>query len=195
MLTTPTPRWCQIGLIHDFLEEKDLNLLDSYVSTNLLFEFQRDDELFWDRRVLRVFSSTTPVYIKEAVIKILSRIEGAITDYYHLQDKLYCDTIDFIRWPQGIEQVPHADSENPDGSVHNFFWRTYGCVLYLNRNFQGGVLYYPNKGVSLTARPGTLAFHPGTLEYLHGVSPITEGTRYTIASFWTHNPEKQMLYD
>ena len=34
-------------------------------------------------------------------------------------------------------------------------------------------------------KPGMLVLFPGTLEYLHGVKEVTQGVRYTIASFFT----------
>lgn len=110
-----------------------------------------------------------------------------------LQDKirketgkhLYGDSFGLTIWRVGDEQPPHADRENEDGSPHPYPWREYGCIIYLNNDYEGGELYFPKHEFEIKPKPGTLAFFPGDARYLHGVKPVTEGERLTIASFWT----------
>ena len=61
----------------------------------------------------------------------------------------------------------------------------------LNENFEGGMLYYPNKNIEIKPKKGYSAIHLGNLEYLHGVTKITHGSRYTIASFLTYDESKK----
>ena len=64
------------------------------------------------------------------------------------------------------------------------------------RKISGGEIYFPNKeNYCPPIEPGMLVFFPGTLEFLHGVKEVTEGTRYTIASFFTRDKSKADFYD
>jgi hypothetical protein len=45
----------------------------------------------------------------------------------------------------------------------------------------------------LKPKQNTLVFFPGTLEFLHGVKPITNGVRYTLTSFWTYDKQQSIL--
>ena len=57
----------------------------------------------------------------------------------------------------------------------------YGVVLYLNDNFEGGELYYPNLDLVIKPEKGMLVYHPGDEE--HEVLKVISGNRYTLTSF------------
>jgi len=122
-------------------------------------------------------------YMLQEFVKILN-----------LDRPVYVDTLHLVRWTEGYELRPHADSEEPDGKQHQFYWRDFGTVTFLNEDFEGGILYYPNKeNLQVPAKIGYSAIHDGTMNCLHGVSKITKGVRYTIASFLTF--DKNHAYD
>jgi hypothetical protein len=58
----------------------------------------------------------------------------------------------------------------------------YGIIIYLNNDFVGGELYYPNQDLVYTPNPGDLVIHAAKEECRHGVKEITDGVRYTITS-------------
>jgi predicted 2-oxoglutarate/Fe(II)-dependent dioxygenase YbiX len=64
-------------------------------------------------------------------------------------------------------------------------------VIYLNDDYEGGEIYFPNLSLELKPLPGTLITFPGTLRYLHGVRRVTGGMRHTIASFITFDESKR----
>lgn len=108
--------------------------------------------------------------------------------YLNNGKSVFLDSLHIVRWTEGYELHPHADAEEPDGSDHPFPWRTFGTVTFLNDDFDGGVLYYPNKdGLQIPARTGYTAIHTGGVDCLHGVTKMTNGTRYTLASFITYD--------
>jgi len=116
--------------------------------------------------------------------------ELLLSEFYRLSEitqPVYIDSLHLVRWVEGYELKPHADGENPDGSKHEFHWRNFGTVTFLNEDFEGGILYLPNQKIEIPSKTGYSAIFPGTLEYLHGVTPVTKGVRYTIASFLTYD--------
>jgi hypothetical protein len=127
---------------------------------------------------------------RDRLVDIRKRVRAEIMSAYRLTQPIFADTLQIVRWPAGYEQQPHADSENPGGVEHPYSWRSYASLIYLNNDFDGGRIYFPNQRLAPAIKPGMLVFFPGTLEYLHGVSKITRGERYTVASFWTFDPER-----
>jgi predicted 2-oxoglutarate/Fe(II)-dependent dioxygenase YbiX len=127
-------------------------------------------------------------HIRDRVVKT---IHGTLEEHFGPQPPLFADLVNFARWPSGYELHPHADSENPGGVPHPFPWRDFASVIYLNDEYEGGEIYFPNLGIELKPRPGTLIAFPGTLRYLHGVRRVTSGMRHTIASFITFDESKR----
>ena len=119
--------------------------------------------------------------------RLRQRTARAIRNDYKVDDAIYADTLQLIRWRTGDSQAPHADAEHADGTPHPFPWRRFGAILYLNDTYQGGEIYFPTLGLTPAIKPGTVAFFPSTLGYLHGVTPVTSGIRYTMCTFFTHD--------
>jgi predicted 2-oxoglutarate/Fe(II)-dependent dioxygenase YbiX len=107
------------------------------------------------------------------------------------QGKIYADTLQLVRWLPGNSQDPHADSENEDGAPHPFSWREQASIIYINDDFVGGEVYFPDYDLELKPEAGMLVTFPGTTEYMHGVRPVESGVRYTIASFWATDSSKK----
>jgi hypothetical protein len=59
----------------------------------------------------------------------------------------------------------------------------YGAVLYLNDNYDGGQIYYPNVGIEIKPSAGSLVVHPSNKKYSHGVKAVKNGIRYCTTTF------------
>ena len=58
----------------------------------------------------------------------------------------------------------------------------YGIVVYFSE-FTGGEIYYPQQSVSFKPGPGDLVMHSTKRYCEHGVKPVIDGTRYSIAPY------------
>lgn len=126
--------------------------------------------------------------IKKILIRHKEFMLAQFISICNITKPIYIDGLHLVRWPVGYDLKPHADAENPNGETHPFPWRDFGTVTFLNEDFEGGVLFYPNKNnLQVPAKTGYTAIHTGSVDCLHGVTPITKGTRYTIASFLTYD--------
>lgn len=123
---------------------------------------------------------------------LINSIHTKIKSDYKITDEIYPDYLGLVKWELGDFQHPHADGEEI-GKPHIYHWRNFGCVYYLNDDYNGGEIYFPNQNIKIKPKPNTLVFFPGTLEFLHGVHPITNGIRYTLTSFWTYNKSYSIL--
>jgi hypothetical protein len=59
----------------------------------------------------------------------------------------------------------------------------HGIVLYLNDDFVGGELFYPNLNLELKPKKGMLVIHSAQSKYAHGVAEVISGIRYGITLF------------
>ena len=144
---------------------------------------------FWESRVLNAITIYKDIdkAAGELLYNVRDRIAESIRQEYSIDDKVYPDLCQIVRWFPGQEQHPHADDMKNIKEEENdwFHHRDYGSVIYLNDEYIGGETYYPTNNFNVTPETGTLLVHPGNEEHLHGVKKIKNSVRYTIASFWT----------
>lgn len=88
------------------------------------------------------------------------------------------------KWEVGGFAAPHSDNSDFEGNPTAFEINKYVGILYLNDNYEGGELYFPDH--DLEFKPNVYSYYvfPGGIENIHGVREITQGTRYTMVSFW-----------
>lgn len=171
--------------IKNFLSKEEVDLFLQYAKDASELDWGKAGDGFWDNRVLHPHIFKKDKEILEKFKDVGERIAKIIKELYNLDSDIFYDTIHIVRWFDGMEQPPHADAVNADGSYHPLSWRDFGAIIYLNDNYSGGHTYYPNHNFEIIPEPGKLAIHPSDLNHLHGVSKISGGMRYTLPSFWT----------
>lgn len=100
---------------------------------------------------------------------------------------IYSDTAQLVRWHEGLELTPHADNLEPDGSPNATPHRAFSSLMYLNDDYDGGETYFPGHGIRLKPEAGTLILFGAGPEYVHGVTRVTRGLRYTYAGWFTND--------
>lgn len=102
----------------------------------------------------------------------------------------------YIVHPTGTYIDPHTDIldiDEPDyendtyeSQIEKFpyLWSGHLSVLgYLNDDYEGGELYFPQHDYVIRPKKNMLILFPGNTHYVHGVSEVTSGTRYTISQW------------
>ncbi len=117
------------------------------------------------------------------------------------------------RWRPGREQAPHLDYFYEEEPGHDYeklsrnnlnkdFLDTFGkmfqtkhysSLLYLNEDYVGGELYFPEYNFSIKPEIGTLICFKGDENNLHGVKKVESGIRYTISLFWEDTEYKNKI--
>lgn len=113
---------------------------------------------------------------------IKNKFEEAVEKIF--ERKVKANTSHAQKWDVGGFASPHSDNSDFDGNPNAFEINKYVAVLYLNDDYDGGELYFPDHDISIRPNPYSLISFPGGVENVHGVSEITRGTRYTMVSFW-----------
>jgi len=104
---------------------------------------------------------------------------------------VYSDTAQLVRWHAGLELTPHTDNMHPDGRPSVTAHRCYSSILYLNDDYEGGHTFFPGFGIRIRPEPGTLILFGAGPEYVHGITPVISGLRYTYAGWFTYDESEQ----
>jgi predicted 2-oxoglutarate/Fe(II)-dependent dioxygenase YbiX len=114
--------------------------------------------------------------------KIRDKMHEAVEDALGIGVKNV--TMSGHKYPAGSYADPHSDSSELDGTPNAWQMNKYACILYLNNNYEGGAIYFPQHDLDIYPGAGSLMVFEGSHEYLHGVRKITKGDRFTILAFW-----------
>lgn len=136
----------------------------------------------WKGNIFTSTSEKTPTSYK-ALCEIGRRIVELI------------DTHDIeIAIGQNVQRFKPSDDEEAMNLHHDKStpYTTHGVVLYFNDDFEGGEIYYPNKGISLRPVPGRLICHLADYGYEHLVKNVSGGIRY-VCTFFVHDKNWKFL--
>lgn len=125
---------------------------------------------------------------------IFSDIENAmpeaIASVHDLDPKTICKIgYHTQKWEPGAYARLHSDNTDAHGKSGAFTRSRYAGFLYLNDDFEGGLLRFPDQDIEIKPEVGMLAVFDGGFNNMHEVSLITSGVRYTIGSFWDDREE------
>jgi len=167
-------------------QESLLTLRDYWLSKYYNFESSEEE-----REQLKSVPTPTDLTPKGRYLayQVLDEIKQASEAIMHkeypdlkLERFAYFDGIS-LRNPKKQEYMkPHVDGppeyNNPEHGINNL-----GANFYLNDDFEGGEIYYPELGFSFKPVPNSLIIHRGTQQFLHGVAEVTSGWRLSFGMF------------
>ncbi len=74
----------------------------------------------------------------------------------------------------------HVDAEDPTDKAHPVV----SGVLYLNDQYEGGEIYFPEQNIKIKPEAGSLVMFPSYRPYFHHPLPVTSGNKYMVPFFW-----------
>jgi hypothetical protein len=89
---------------------------------------------------------------------------------------------DLLKYSGGQEYKTHYDS----GPAMR---RMITALCYLNDDYEGGEIEFPNFNVKIKPQPGMLILFPSTFPYAHKAYPVTDGTKYTMVTWICDTPD------
>lgn len=124
-------------------------------------------------------SRTIAISVKEA-IDSLARDYSANTDTPNIG---YLKDAFFIRkYNTGIGMGAHADVYPRDDNQ-----TTLSAVIYINDDYTGGQIFFPEFDLEIKPEAGSILFFPPTEDYLHEAKPVGAGRKLMIPVFWYAN--------
>ena len=95
----------------------------------------------------------------------------------------------------GDSHIAHADNERRKHGrwVPNHTpQRDYTGLLYLNDNFTGGELVFPDRDVVIIPKAGLLVGFPSNHKFVHAVPKVLSGKRYSLPVWFSVNSTDAM---
>lgn len=93
------------------------------------------------------------------------------------------DTTSKFKWKDRINHFypgkffpPHIDNHFEPEVTH-------GSIFYINDDYEGGEVYYPELGIEIKPAANSFLVHPAIPDHIHGVRAVTAGDRYNITFF------------
>ena len=182
----------------NFMTDEELSTLSSFARTinrwdvtethydedgNVIYESEYWKDRVASERTLRKISLEIPQMLRGIVKRLQPVVEN------HFKVKIMPTGTTIVRWLPGQFQKPHADKELHEGDLagkpNDFPYYDLASLFYLNDDYEGGELYFPNQGIQFKPKPGAAYFFPGDMNYIHGVTEVKNGIRYTCPFFWT----------
>lgn len=186
-----------VSLDH-FITGEELYKLNSFIRGNTVWDVTETqyndngtviyDSNYWEDRVItqQNIDKVDPK-INNIIKGMVHRLKIKVDDFFQV-DALPTPPA-MVRWLPGQLQMPHADKElhsGPDaGKPNDFPWYDIAGLFYINDDYEGGELYFPNQGIQFKPKAGSAYFFPGDMNYIHGVTEVKSGIRYTVPFFWT----------
>jgi predicted 2-oxoglutarate/Fe(II)-dependent dioxygenase YbiX len=165
----------ELLIINDFINKKECDLLIGIFNKQFVdqFEFVRKMKI-----------APEIEEIKSILLKILQKAKD-ISGF----DKLYISDYLINSYQPGFSMGVHTDLE--DGKEHFLI----STVLYLNNEFAGGDIVFPNIPARYHPKAGDLAIFPSVGDkYLHGVEEVTSGERFVMPVWTTKNTEEAIKF-
>lgn len=179
----------------NFISEEDLVILNSFFPK--IRHFSPKDVAFAppiyggqtlehkteidDEEVIKLMDKYTELSRQEAQKRFIDDRGYTLKEYCgHSGNEL-------IRWSTTGSLAPHADGNDfppPFPSLD------VACLMYLNDEYEGGEINFPEHDIMIKPKPGTIVFFP--CHYVHEVMEVTENPngptrRHTMPLFhWFH---------
>ena len=177
--------------IKNFISEKESELIIKYLNSNpekwMVFNetFTKCYGMplsFYDK-VLEEYGLENNIFeninhrFKETIESIFNKKFTGVT--YHAQ-----------KWDVGGMVEVHSDTSDLEGNPNHNITNEYTIILYLNDNYGGGELYFPQHDLIIKPKPGSILTFPGNHTNIHGVNEVKNETRYTVVSWWNTDVKK-----
>jgi hypothetical protein len=172
--TSTDAEWEQVFPDNDYHYRGVAKLLDWDISIN-------DSNNLWPKAEVGPLHSETHKKAYE-IIKMIDKPYLDMLDIWY--DKFNQPKLEYVsknycirKYRTGGAMGPHVDRnvENPKTSMD---WT---ALIYLNDNYEGGEVVFPDLELSIKPAAGSILFFP--CEAVHEVEEITEGNKYYIFTF------------
>lgn len=165
----------------DFLPAAECATLSAYLEDNVRRLGRQNIEPFFSWRQIS-YAAADNRRVRRIMDRTRRRIAAILSTTLH-HDTLYPEYTDLVLWREGQHMNVHRDNLPP-----HFEHRLYASILYLTA-CHGGATRFPTLGLEVPPETGRMIAYPAALP--HGVRPVVSGTRHTLASWYTDQPDRQ----
>lgn len=123
-------------------------------------------------------------------------VQEIMIRYGHKSNQVHKDLNGFVNdiyvfkgfgshWAEGTKGGLHIDAQDPEP------WIEWSTIMYLTNpeDYDGGIIYFPNQNFEYKPKQYSAVFFPSAgTEYIHGITTVTRGNRFTALYMHTSLP-------
>lgn len=176
------------GILNDSDKILDLiNSTDKNLREEDIFEkwepwkSSNDDYIFGERKFSNPEKYETTSYLVKFIYDSLNNALDSAGSHYAKTLNIPLGKqapISISKYYSGSGMGPHTDS----GPIAHL-----SAVLYLNDDYSGGELGFPNHGITIKPTAGSIVIFPSVEPYVHDPKTVISGEKYISPSFWFKN--------
>jgi predicted 2-oxoglutarate/Fe(II)-dependent dioxygenase YbiX len=143
-----------------------------------------------DYYTLRDVDSKSASWVYGITLRLKEKMETHLST-----SELFVESFFVACMSSGDSHIPHADNERREHGrwVPNHTpQRDYTGLAYLNDDFTGGELVFPDRDLVIAPKPGLLVGFPSNHKFVHAVPKVLSGKRYSLPVWFTVNSTKAM---
>lgn len=165
------------------IEETDGSLTSSdAISKWYDWQSSNDEYIFGQKKdtVLENIQSSSK-QVQSTLLSLRNAIDYVESEYLKHKDRKIGSyaPICINKYFTGKGMGPHTDGY--DGAEYN---PVMSAVLYINDDYQGGSLDFPNQGLSIKPEAGSVLMFPSTQPFVHDPTEIKSGEKVICPAFW-----------
>lgn len=193
-----------IRIFKNFIEEEDRLALLEYCRKNtdkthgnIFYSIPMSSELrhLHIKYTRKMYNNISEYYQDKSPIRQPNLPNSDYDLSYKLENKDGSYIASFLIHPIGSFMYPHVDivgyvqEEGVNVPDHLNKWSGHlSSVIYLNDDYEGGELYFPDHNLTIKPEAGDYITWPGNRWYQHGVKEVRGGVRFTL-SIWARFEE------
>jgi len=93
-----------------------------------------------------------------------------------IEGELHYEDYSLLKYSGGQSYTAHYDGSGTST-------RVISAICYLNDDYEGGELEFPNFNIKIKPQAGMLIVFPSNYAYSHIAHPVTQGTKYAIVTW------------
>jgi len=169
-------------IINQFVDQHDINVLINFIEfLDTRTELGYHNTELGHHNNKRVYN---PEYLD--IVDLVKKYSKKVFDNYPSSEPIYVHVMGLIKYVEGDWMEVHWDwmDENCNSCVLS-------SVMYLNEDYSGGEIKFPNLGKEYHPKPGAWISYPSLdTRFNHGVNIVTSGVRYALAWCFTTDSKK-----
>jgi hypothetical protein len=122
---------------------------------------------------------------QELIMSVINKITKTVSLYF--DQELILKSTTLSKNPKDGYFLPLHSDDREQSPDHYF-----ASVFYINDNYKGGEIYFPQYEKIIKPKANSLIFFPGNLNYMHGVNQCFLNDRYSLAMFYTLDKAKNV---
>ena len=167
----------QINYVEGFMPEEDAYKIEMFarLKDSDFTEFGNNEKEF----TVNTLNDNLPEtkIMRDMITEYGQKVYNFVLDTYGGEFQPFKPEATHIaRFGNGWGMHEHFDASKPNDIA---------TLIYINSDYEGGEIYFPEYGISYKPKPGDLLTFPDNPDFIHGVKPITNGVRYTTPRWFT----------